>query len=1022
MMKLFRTKSDSQQRSLSEKVLHGLDDVGGALCSRRPSWQVYLIAFGLPFVALLLVWLGACVIFGNQMILAHDQWHQYYPFFLDLQRKLQNGNSLFYSWTNAMGTNYLSMAAYYLASPMNLLVGLLPERMALVYYTFTVMVKISLGSLFCTVFLRKLFDRSDLTVVFFSVMYSFCAFICGYYWNAIWLDTVALLPLVALGAISLLRDGKFILYTSMLALSIFCSYYIGLFTCIFVLLLFICYNICYWDDWGGFGARLARIAFFSLLGIGMTALLSVPAFLGLQATSSAENSFPEEFALNIVSEKSWLGILDGLRQIISQLGTGIVPTTMEGLPNIACGTVTVTLAIAYFSIGKVKLREKLCTAGLLLFFCISFLVRQLDYIWHGFHFPNMLPYRFSFLFSFVLLFMAYRAFTNLSRWRWYHCLYIAPFAVLFLFCVFSQQRILVGVITAVLMLLTIGGLWAYSKKYLTKRLLSLLLCVLLLGEACIGLYYGSREVGFTSAASYPSAAEDTAQIIDTMNSREEGTVDLWRAETTLTQTLNDNALNGYNGISTFSSAANCGVSQFLKGIGLPASVAGNRYAYEETNPLTNTLLGLKYLIDRDGLDVERPYFDVVSTSGDVTLLENNTYIPFGFMLKQTALEYDADARAKTGRISNINYLYQLLSGSHGDLITQCALSEFTSDDGIEVSGSNSQFTFTEQEDTSGGMTAYFTYRIDKDCHFCVYASASNTESVKVDLNGERLTSYNAKYGYMRDFGILHAGDELTFSTALKKGKTGGITIYAGTFNDAAFDDLYESLSSQHLIATKVTDTEIEGTIIAKEDGVCYLSIPYDEGWSATVDGKKATVVSVFGAFIGIRLAQGAHTVSLSYETPGFQVGLTVSFICLAVFFLLIVISLLRKVLTPPLQQVDMDMLGQPAERGANPTQSEPQEAAYYEPIAEAPPLPEETDGLPDTEEYPEEAPPLPEDAESLPDAEAVIREAPAESVSDDETQVIPVAEIHEESTDRQWEDVLDSVNDLLREDSEEQGE
>ena len=33
----------------------------------------------------------------------------------------------------------------------------------------------------------------------------------------------------------------------------------------------------------------------------------------------------------------------------------------------------------------------------------------LNYIWHGFHFTNMLPYRFSFLISFLLLTAAYRA-------------------------------------------------------------------------------------------------------------------------------------------------------------------------------------------------------------------------------------------------------------------------------------------------------------------------------------------------------------------------------------------------------------------------------------------------------------------------------------------------------------------------------------------------------------------------------------------------------------------------------------
>ena len=53
---------------------------------------------------------------------------------------------------------------------------------------------------------------------------------------------------------------------------------------------------------------------------------------------------------------------------------------------------------------------------------LSFLIRQLDYIWHGFHFPNMIPYRFSFLFSFVLLYMAYRGWLLRRRFRAAHIL------------------------------------------------------------------------------------------------------------------------------------------------------------------------------------------------------------------------------------------------------------------------------------------------------------------------------------------------------------------------------------------------------------------------------------------------------------------------------------------------------------------------------------------------------------------------------------------------------------------------
>ncbi len=69
----------------------------------------------------------------------------------------------------------------------------------------------------------------------------------------------------------------------------------------------------------------------------------------------------------------------------------------KGLPNVYCGFASPwRWPYSYLCCKKVRLREKLLSVGLLAFFLLSFLFRTLDYYWHGGHFPNMLPYRFSF--------------------------------------------------------------------------------------------------------------------------------------------------------------------------------------------------------------------------------------------------------------------------------------------------------------------------------------------------------------------------------------------------------------------------------------------------------------------------------------------------------------------------------------------------------------------------------------------------------------------------------------------------
>ena len=57
-----------------------------------------------------------------------------------------------------------------------------------------------------------------------------------------------------------------------------------------------------------------------------------------------------------------------------------------------------------------------------------------------------------------------------------------------------------------------------------------------------------------------------------------------------------------------------------------------------------------------------------------------------------------------------------------------------------------------------------------------------------------------------------------------------------------------------------------------------LTIPYDPGWIAEIDGKDTEIVRLIdGAFMGLIFpSDGEHTVELKYECPGLKIGLIVS--------------------------------------------------------------------------------------------------------------------------------------------------
>ena len=91
---------------------------------------VYITAFAVPFFIM-----GAFFVlqgvypFGSRQVLIIDAWNQYYPFLVEFGRKLKTGESLLYCWRLGLGVDFVSLAAYYLASPLNLLLVLFPENM-----------------------------------------------------------------------------------------------------------------------------------------------------------------------------------------------------------------------------------------------------------------------------------------------------------------------------------------------------------------------------------------------------------------------------------------------------------------------------------------------------------------------------------------------------------------------------------------------------------------------------------------------------------------------------------------------------------------------------------------------------------------------------------------------------------------------------------------------------------------------------------------------------------------------------
>ena len=842
--------------------------------------------------------------FGDSSLLYSDAYHQYYPFFTAFRRALRSGQSLLYTWDIGLGLDYLGLISYYLASPLNLVSVILPDSWVLPYFSLLIPIKMSFASLFFAIFLKKTSGKEGWGLTLFSCFYGCCAWALAYGWNLMWLDTFALLPLVVLGMVSLLTDRKFLLYVFTLFLSVVANYYIGLFTCIFILLSFFCYEICRWAGFKKFCTDLLLMALFSALAICMSAFLELPTLAALQNTQSSVNTFPEGFKLNIADENTWKGLLDAMRQVAGNTNGGIEPSFKEGLPNLYCGVFANAFAFLFLFSRNIRFRDKICAVILLLFFNVSFIIRQLDYIWHGFHFTNMIPYRFSFLHCFVVLYMAYRAYTeqeNFRLWQiilagifalglaacsdlrldWMYLAYNGGFLLLYLFMLIYPR--LFPEHNAVDDINEEEILEFQKTDQHRKELCNSVLLLVIFLELILNLVnYGVAFPG-TSTAFYPRGKEYTASMIRYMHEREWDEV-FFRAETTHTQTLNDGALNDYYGVSTFTSSANVKVTEFMKRLGYGALNTYNRYAYEESSPVNNLFLGLKYMIERSGRVEENPYFKDLHSYGDVHLLENNYYLPLGFLAEAELAELPLDEEK-----NDFNFQTDLFTAATGitDPLWYHMYGNVLTITGVDATVDNTTpggyCTYTT--DSNGGRVNYH-YQVTMDGFMCIDLDLSKRNDYTIFLNGKEL--YNGSYTLplMLSVSQVYVGDVVDIALSCDANESGTIQVGAAIMDAAAFQKGYEVLSDSTLDVTDFSETKIYGNILCDRDGLLYTSIPQNGNWHVYVDGKEAEIVEILDTMVGVYLEEGYHDITFRYRNEAFALGWKLSLLAVvAVIYL-----------------------------------------------------------------------------------------------------------------------------------------
>ena len=364
----------------------------------------FLLSFFIPIVIMTGIFIQRQIFpFGDNSFLRTDMYHQYAPFMNEFMDKLKHGGSLSYSWNIGMGSNFVALYAYYLASPINWLAALIPQSLVIEFMTYMVVLKIGLSGLSFCWYLSKHFKTKDLGISFFAIFYALSAYMAAYSWNIMWLDCLILAPLVILGLEQLVKEGKCLLYCLTLALSILSNYYISIMMCIFMVLYFIALLVME-SDRRLFLKRCINFAIYSFLAGGLAACLLIPVLFALQLTASGDVNIPKTLS-------SYFSCFEMLARHFVNVEVEI---GLDHHPNIYCGVGVLMLIPLYMANKQISCKEKIVKGVLLFIMLIGFSLNLPNFVWHGFHFPNSLPARQSFLYIILVLTMCYEAYRKLE--------------------------------------------------------------------------------------------------------------------------------------------------------------------------------------------------------------------------------------------------------------------------------------------------------------------------------------------------------------------------------------------------------------------------------------------------------------------------------------------------------------------------------------------------------------------------------------------------------------------------------
>ncbi|MDD4706566.1 MAG: YfhO family protein, partial [Bacilli bacterium] len=632
----------------------------------------YIISFFIPIIIFVMVCFIANIIFGGTKdFIVSDSRAQYISLFSYLKDVLSGQASLFYSFSKGMGGNMFGTFAYYLASPLNLLIIFFSKKALVSGMLLIITLKIGLSGLTMFSYLKRKYNRGN-SLYIFSTSYALMGYVVVYFFNIMWLDAIFLVPLLLIGIDKIIEGKKSLFYGIILFMAIFSNYYTGYMLCVFSCIYFsyqLLLSYKFKEDKDKIISSIMKFLITSILVGLMTSVLLLPSFYELFVSvgrSVGNNSefgiFNGDFLKTFSRFYMWSHNSDNILNL----------TTVA----IYSGVIILPLVYFYFVNKKIKTKERMLTGIFLALLVSGLFILPIDFLWHGLSNHNSFDYRYSYLISLFLIIIACKSFYNIKGIDLKHyLLFLVGYLLLSNLVIIQQYEFLtlwsvyVSVGLIILYLLLFYFYNRVSNK--EKRTLKFLLIILVLSELFVNFYLSIYKHEFAYKMEYNDWVEIIGVKIDKIRPFND---DFYRIEKELKYTYIDSVLLDYNGVFTFLSTINEKSKQVINNVGHHTSASTLGYNFG-ASIITDSMFGIKYFLTRNNkLDYKViDSFKFSSFNGilfneqksDIFIYENPHALSLGYMVNNKVKNFISIF--SQGKITNVfevqNYMLNSMINS-----------------------------------------------------------------------------------------------------------------------------------------------------------------------------------------------------------------------------------------------------------------------------------------------------------------------------------------------------------------------